>query len=282
MVTQSNNLSIALFIRWVARYPTFETTLLMKPHTSDSVPKFILQDLTMPLTNGDMILHEINLRIPSGQITCLIGPSGSGKSTLLRCLNRLLEPPPATIMLDDVDITTLDVLALRRRVGMLFQTPVMFPGTVADNVAYGPKLHQQNLTPQRLTELLEMVGLDQTMATKSADTLSGGQAQRVCLARALANEPEVLLLDEPTSALDPAATLHVEETIHQLQTNFGLTVVWVSHFIEQVERMADFVALLVDGKVLETGTPAHLLSGEHHHLTEDFSAGKLASQREER
>jgi ABC-type phosphate transport system ATPase subunit len=120
-----------------------------------------------------------------------------------------------------------------------------------------------------------MAGLEPDLAHKPANQLSGGQAQRVALARTLANEPEVLLLDEPTSALDPAATQRVEETILRLKSTLGLTVVWVSHSVEQVERTADEVVLLVTGRVVETGTPDHLLSGVHHHLTEDFAAGKL-------
>ena len=238
-------------------------------------PKIATKHLNLSLSNGPQILHDISLEIPSGQVISLIGPSGSGKSTLLRCLNRLWEPPANTVFLDGTDVTTLEVLSLRQRVGMLFQSSALFEGTVADNVAYGPNLRGEQLPAQRITELLQMASLEPALANKSADALSGGQAQRVALARTLANEPEVLLLDEPTSALDPAATRHVEETVLQLQKTLGLTVVWVSHAIEQVERTADIVVLLVDGRVVETGTPSHLLSGAHSHLTEDFAAGKL-------
>ncbi|RMF00672.1 MAG: phosphate ABC transporter ATP-binding protein [Chloroflexi bacterium] len=230
---------------------------------------------------GDsQILQNVSLDVPAGKITSLIGPSGSGKSTLLRCLNRLWEPPPGTIFLDGQDITTLDVLALRRRVGMLFQSAALFEGTVAQNVAFGPQLCGRTLSANRIGELLEMAGLEPGMAAKPAAELSGGQAQRVALARALANEPDVLLLDEPTSALDPAATRHVEETVLRLRDSLGLTVVWVSHAIEQVERTADRMALLVDGQIVERGSPAHLLSGAHPHLTEEFARGQLESARE--
>ena len=133
----------------------------------------------------------------------------------------------------------------------------------------------QQLSPARVAELLDMAGLQADLAQKPADELSGGQAQRVALARALANEPEVLLLDEPTSALDPTATRHVEETILLLRDTLGLTVVWVSHAIEQVERTADKLVLLVNGQIAEAGDPKHLLSGVHHHLTQDFATGKL-------
>ncbi len=237
--------------------------------------KITIKNLHLSLRNGAPILDNVSLEIPAGKIMSLIGPSGSGKSTLLRCLNRLWEPPPATVFLDGIDITTMDVLSLRRRVGMLFQSAALFEGTVASNVAYGPGLCGQTLAPERVAELLEMAGLAADLAQKSTDELSGGQAQRVALARTLANEPEVLLLDEPTSALDPAATQHVEESILHLRDTLALTVVWVSHAIEQVERTADTVALLVQGRVAETGDPQHLLTSGHH-LTEDFAAGKLS------
>jgi ABC-type phosphate transport system ATPase subunit len=238
-------------------------------------PKIAIKNLSLSLPNQKIILHDLSFEVPAGKITSLIGPSGSGKSSLLRCLNRLWEPPPHSLFLDGIDITTLDVLHLRRRVGMIFQTAALFEGTVSSNIAYGPGLREQALSTGQLSTLMEMAGLESDLAQQPADTLSGGQAQRVALARALANEPEVLLLDEPTSALDPAATARVEETILRLKDNLGLTVVWVSHAIEQVERTADQVILLLDGTVVETGTPDHLLSGTHHHLTEDFAAGKL-------
>lgn len=240
--------------------------------------KISVKNLTLALGNHNAILRDVSFDAPAGQITSLIGPSGSGKSTLLRCLNRLWEPPAGTVRLDGEDITDLDVLALRRRVGMLFQSAALFEGSVADNVAYGPGLAGQSLPPERVAELLAMAGLEADLAPRPAAELSGGQAQRVALARTLANRPEVLLLDEPTSALDPAATRHVEDTVLRLRDSLGLTVVWVSHAIEQVERTADRVVLLVAGSVVETGTPQHLLSGEHHHLTEDFAEGKLTVQ----
>ena len=238
-------------------------------------PKFAIKNLTLALGNNSPILQDVNLEIPCGQVTSLIGPSGSGKSTLLRCLNRLWEPPTGTVFLDGSDITSQDVLALRRRVGMLFQSAALFEGTVASNVAYGPGLRSESLPAERIAALLELAGLEPALADKPADELSGGQAQRVALARTLANEPEVLLLDEPTSALDPAATRHVEESILRLRERFDLTVVWVSHSVEQVERTAELVVLLVKGTVAESGRPAHLLGGEHHHLVEEFAEGRL-------
>ncbi len=238
------------------------------------LPKFKLHNLTLSLQDKAPILRDISLEFPAGKVTCLIGPSGSGKSTLLRCLNRLWEPPAGTVFLDGADITSLDVLALRRQVGMLFQSPALFDGTVADNVAFGPTLRGESLSDDRIGDLLEMAGLSRAMAAKSSDELSGGEAQRAALARALANEPEALLLDEPTSALDPAATRQVEESILRLRDALGLTVVWVSHSVEQVTRVADTMALLADGRLKEVGDPAHLLSSEHH-LSKDFAAGRM-------
>ncbi len=242
--------------------------------------KMRVDNLNLTLSNSSRVLTDVSLEIEAGQITSLIGPSGSGKSTLLRCLNRLWEPPSGSVFLDGTDITTLNVLELRRRVGMLFQSAVMFEGTIAQNIAYGPGLQDKTVPPERISELLTMVGLEADLAQKPATELSGGQAQRVALARALANEPEVLLLDEPTSALDPAATRRVEETIIHLKDTLGLTVVWVSHAIEQVQRTADTLVLLVDGKIIERGTPEHLLSGDHPHFTEDFARGELESGQE--
>ena len=237
--------------------------------------KIAVQNLSLTLPGGETLLHGISLKIPAGQITALIGPSGSGKSTLLRCLNRLWEPPAGSIFLDGHDITSLNVIDLRRRVGLLFQDAALFGGTVSDNIGYGPRLQGKSLTPQQVAELLKMANLEVDLASKSVEGLSGGQAQRVSLARTLANRPEVLLLDEPTSALDPAATQKIEKTILRLKEKLGLTVVWVSHAFEQVGRTADYMALMVEGKVVESGPADHILSGIHHHLIDDFAAGRM-------
>lgn len=240
----------------------------------DSFAKISVQRLTLRLDNYATVLREVSLEIEGGAITSVVGPSGSGKSSLLRCLNRLWEPPAGTVFFDGQDVTTMDVLALRRRVGMLFQSANLFDGTVANNVGYGPSLEGRSLTAGRIDALLKMAGLESRFAAKAAASLSGGEAQRVALARALANEPEVLLMDEPTSALDPAATLHVEQTIRDLQKMMDLTVVLVTHDIEQVRRMADSAALLIEGRIVERGTPDHLMSSGQH-LMQRFAAGDL-------
>jgi ABC-type phosphate transport system ATPase subunit len=213
--------------------------------------------------SGTRVLQDVSLAIEPREIFMLIGPSGSGKSSLLRCLNRLEEPAPGTVFLHGEDITTLDVMTLRRRVGMVFQQPVMFPGTVADNVRYGPALCDETLSRERVLELLGMTSLEPGLADKPARELSGGQAQRVAIARALANKPDVLLLDEPTSALDPIATGAVEQTLTCLCDRLGLTLVWVSHIVEQARRVGDRVLLLNGGRIVRVDAVDTMLDPDH-------------------
>lgn len=209
-----------------------------------------------------MALRDVSFSVEKGEVFVLIGPSGGGKSSLLRCLNRLEEPPPGSVFLNGTDITTLPVTQLRCRVGMVFQQVAMFPGTVGENVAYGPALRGETLPLERIRELLDMVTLSPDLAEKSAKELSGGQAQRVAIARALANEPAVLLLDEPTSALDPIATHAIEETLLGLRKRIGLTLVWVSHLVEQARRVADRVLLLDGGRVVRVDRADVMLDPE--------------------
>jgi len=239
-------------------------------------PKFEIRNLSLTRT-GQRVLSEVSLHVVAGEIACLLGPSGSGKSSLLRCLNRLTEPPPGSIFLDGEDITTLEVTALRRSVGMVFQRAALFPGTVAENLAYGPRLQKNLLSKTELAELLSLADLDPEIANRPADSLSGGQAQRVALARTLANHPGVLLLDEPTSALDPGAVRHIEEAVLRLRQTLDLTVLWVTHNMEEARRVADRVYLLMEGRVVDEGKPEHLLRPGSQHLTAAFAAGELTS-----
>lgn len=212
---------------------------------------------------GSPVLRDVSLAIEKGEVFMLIGPSGSGKSSLLRCLNRLEEPPPGSVFFNGTDITTRPVTEIRCRVGMVFQQAAMFPGTVGDNVAYGPAMRGETLPPERVRELLDMVALDDPgIAEKSAAELSGGQAQRVTIARALANDPAVLLLDEPTSALDPIATRAIEETLLGLRDRIGLTLVWVSHLVDQARRVGDRVLLLNEGRVVRIASAGEMLDPE--------------------
>ena len=237
-------------------------------------PRFQVQNLSLD-RNDRPVLRDVNMTVAAGEIVCLLGPSGSGKSSLLRCLNRLTEPPPQTIFLDGQDVTALDVLALRRRLGMVFQKPALFPGTVADNVAYGPQLDGRILTPDDITDLLALADMPPEFAQRSISELSGGEAQRVSIARTLANHPDSLLLDEPTSALDPAARRHVRETIGKLRRELGMTVIWVTHYMEEVQEVADRVYLLLDGRIADEGDPEYLLGPESQHKTAEFAAGYL-------
>ncbi|MEA3335679.1 MAG: phosphate ABC transporter ATP-binding protein [Chloroflexota bacterium] len=242
--------------------------------TDPTTPRFQVQNLSLE-RNGRPVLRDVNMVVAAGEIVCLLGPSGSGKSSLLRCLNRLTEAPPHTIFLDGQDIATMNVLALRRRMGMVFQKPALFPGTVADNIAYGPGLDGRSLTPDDIAELLALADMPSDYARRPISELSGGEAQRVSIARTLANQPDSLLLDEPTSALDPAARRHVRETIEKLRQELGLTVIWVTHYMEEVLDVADRVYLLLDGRIADEGDPGHLLSPDSHHKTAEFAAGFL-------
>jgi ABC-type methionine transport system ATPase subunit len=191
------------------------------------------------------ILKDVDIEIRDGAITAVVGPSGAGKSTLLRTINRLIEPTSGEIYLDGEPTSGLDPLELRRRVGMVFQIPALFSGSVEEAVLYGARLSGKDSDSRRL---LEMVGLSASLADREPQDLSVGQQQRVAIARALALEPEALLLDEPTSALDEAARRRIEELVTDLNTRLGLTMVFVSHDLSQVERVADRVVVLADGK----------------------------------
>lgn len=237
-------------------------------------PRFQVKNLSL-MRSGRSVLREVNMSVAVGEIVCLLGPSGSGKSSLLRCLNRLTEPPPETIFLDGQDITTLDVLALRRRLGMVFQKPALFPGSVADNIAYGPQLDGRILADADIAELLALADLPSDYAPRPISELSGGEAQRVSIARTLANHPDSLLLDEPTSALDPAARRHVRETVVKLRQELDLTVIWITHHMEEVLEVADRVYLLQDGRVADEGDPRKLLGPDSQHKTAEFAAGHL-------
>jgi ABC-type methionine transport system ATPase subunit len=193
---------------------------------------------------GTEILKDVHFTVRDGGITAVVGPSGAGKSTLLRAINRLIEPSSGEIYLDGEPTSGLDPLELRRRVGMVFQIPALFGASVEEAVLYGARLSGKDTDPRRL---LEMVGLGSSLAERDPRALSVGQQQRVAIARALALEPEALLLDEPTSALDEAARRRIEELVTDLNTRLGLTMVFVSHDLSQVERVADRVVVLAEG-----------------------------------
>ncbi len=233
-----------------------------------------IEQLTLD-RNHQRVLEAVTLQVAAGEIVCLLGASGSGKSSLLRCINRLTEPPLGTVFLDGTDVCAMNVLALRQRVGMVFQQVTLFPGTVGTNVGYGPALHKRTLAPADMTRFLDLADLPADIVTQNSQMLSGGQAQRVALARTLATEPAILLLDEPTSALDPLATRHIEATMLKLRQTLGLTMLWVTHSAEQARQVADRVYLLDQGRIVDTGTPEHLFRAGSQHRTALFAAGKM-------
>ena len=194
---------------------------------------------------GTEILAGVEAMVPNGGVTAVVGPSGAGKSTLLRAINRLIEPSSGDVYLDGEPTISLDPLALRRRVGMVFQIPALFGTSVEEAVLYGARLAGRSADAVRL---LEAVGLDHSVRWRVPETLSVGQQQRASVARALALKPEALLLDEPTSALDEAARRKIEELVRDLNARLGLTMVYVSHDLAQVERVADRVVLLAGGR----------------------------------
>jgi ABC-type methionine transport system ATPase subunit len=191
------------------------------------------------------ILRGVTFAVQAGEVFSVVGPSGAGKSTLLRTINRLVESTAGNIFLDGAPIEEINPLELRRRIGMVFQLPALFGDTVEDSVLYGVRLAGKCADVERL---LGLAGLAPSLASRNPQSLSVGQQQRVSIARALALEPEVLLMDEPTSALDQVARQWIEDLIGQLNKELGLTIVVVSHALDQVERIADRVVLLIDGR----------------------------------
>jgi putative ABC transport system ATP-binding protein len=218
------------------------------------------------------ILKGVTTTVDEGEVLSIVGPSGAGKSTLLRTINRLVEPTAGEIFLDGTPTRELNPLELRRRVGMVFQLPALFGASVADAVLYGLRLVGRCADVGRL---LESVGLEPSLGSRDPQSLSVGQQQRVSIARALALEPEVLLMDEPTSALDRAAQQRVEALIGDLRTRLNLTIVIVSHALEQVERVADRVLLLVSGSSEGEWSREEFFSGGAGEQARQFIAGEL-------
>jgi phosphate transport system ATP-binding protein len=246
--------------------------------------KFILQDVN--LYYGDFqALKNISLAIPEKQITAFIGPSGCGKSTLMKSLNRmndLVEGCKITgqFLLDGEDIYgSMDVNQLRKRVGMVFQKPNPFPMSIYDNIAYGPRTHGVRGKAQ-LDEIVERSLRDAAIwdevkdrLNKSALGLSGGQQQRLCIARALAVEPEVLLMDESTSALDPISTSKIEDLAVELKEKY--TIVMVTHNMQQATRVSDKTAFFLMGEVIEFDDTEKLFSMPRDQRTEDYITGRF-------
>ena len=228
--------------------------------------KFEIVDVVAGYDDTD-VLNGVSLKIPAG-VFVIVGPSGSGKSTLLRLLNRLSSPRSGKIFYENVPIEDYEVNELRRKVGMVFQKPILFDGTVADNIRYA----RSSITDEKVRELLELVGLPSDYFGRRWDELSIGESQRVCLARTLATEPDVLLLDEPTSALDPTAT----GTIEELMLSFvpKISLVWVTHLMEKAERIGGQSAMIYRGKIHWAGSTKELKFVDDK-IVRKFVSGKL-------
>jgi phosphate transport system ATP-binding protein len=231
-------------------------------------------------------LQDINLTVYEKQVTALIGPSGCGKSTFLRCLNRMNDLIPGTrvegeLTLDGENVYApgLDVVELRRRVGMVFQKPNPFPKTIFENVAYGLRVggvRDNTYISQQVEKSLKGAALFDEVKDRIHDSalgLSGGQQQRLCIARALAIEPEVLLMDEPASALDPIATQKIEELIHELKRNF--TIIIVTHSMQQAARVSDRTAFFYMGKLVEVDATETIFTRPAQKQTEDYITGRF-------
>ncbi len=231
-------------------------------------------------------LHDINIEIKRNCVTALIGPSGCGKSTFLRCLNRMNDlidscriEGSITIHGDDIYAPKSNVVELRTKVGMVFQKPNPFPMSIYDNIAYGPRcqgIKNKKVLDDIVENSLKQAALYDEVADRlndSAMSLSGGQQQRLCIARAIAMEPEVILMDEPTSALDPIATAKIEELIEKLKSEYSIVI--VTHSMQQASRVSDYTAFFLMGDLIEFDTTRSIFNKPAHKKTEDYITGRF-------
>jgi phosphate transport system ATP-binding protein len=248
--------------------------------------KIVIEHLNLKYPGGTESLKDINLNIPANAVTVLFGPAGGGKSSLLRCLNRLndlveVQTITGSILLDGENILDpkTDVIDLRRRVGMVFARPVVLPMSIRQNLTYGLELANEKRR-SRLEEAVErslkLAALWDEVRERLDDpaiALSGGQQQRLCLARVLANQPEVILLDEPTSGLDPISTGKVETALQELKKDY--TIILVPHSVQQAARTSDFAAFFLQGELVEYAMGKELFTHPQKKQTEDYVEGRF-------
>ncbi|MQA31345.1 MAG: phosphate ABC transporter ATP-binding protein [Luteitalea sp.] len=258
----------------------------LAPAAAGAVPKIDVTGMNF-FYGTNQVLHEISLKILPHQVTALIGPSGCGKSTFLRSLNRMNDIIPGArvegaVRIDGENIyaPSVDVVNLRRRVGMVFQKSNPFPKSIFENVAYGLRINRMATSREglrgRVEASLKSAALWDEVRDRlhtSALALSGGQQQRLCIARALAIEPEILLMDEPASALDPIATQRIEELIYQLKSRY--TIVIVTHNMQQAARVSDYTAFFWLGKLVECDRTNKIFTAPSEKLTEDYVTGRF-------
>lgn len=246
--------------------------------------KFSIRNLD--LYYGDfMALKNVNLEIKPNEITALIGPSGCGKSTFLKTLNRMNDLVDncrikGQVLMDDENIyKECDVIQLRKRVGMVFQKPNLFPMSIYDNIVYGPRTHgikKKSVLDDIVVESLTKAAIWEEVKDrlkKNALAFSGGQQQRICIARALAVNPEVILMDEPTSALDPISTAKIEDLAMELKKQY--TIVMVTHNMQQAARISDKTAFFLQGELVESGETLHIFNNPIDKRTEDYITGRF-------
>jgi phosphate transport system ATP-binding protein len=268
---------------------TLEETATATETLEDSATKLEVNNLNFYYGNFQALRH-VNMTIPSRRITAIIGPSGTGKSTYLRLLNRMSDLTPGARVEGDIKLdgqsifTSIDVVSLRHRIGMVFQKPNPFPHSIFDNIAYGPKMHGV----KKKSELAEIVERSARAAYIweeikdklhiSAVALSGGQQQRLCIARAIAVQPEVILMDEPCSALDPISTIKIEELMIELRRRY--TIVIVTHNMQQAARASDYTSVFMmapdrAGEVVEFGPTKQVFTNPNHERTEQYITGRF-------
>jgi len=254
-------------------------------HSKKLKPKVVAENLDF-WYGPTQALFDITMDVPARQVTALIGPSGCGKSTFLRTLNRMNDLIDETrlegnILIDGQDINTsgVDVVALRKRVGMVFQKSNPFPKAIFDNVAYGPRIHGTK-NRQQLADIVERSLVRAALWDEVKDRLqtnamelSGGQQQRLCIARALAVDPEIVLMDEPASALDPRSTARIEDLIGELRREY--TIIIVTHNMQQASRVSDFTAFFYEGRLVEFGPTKQIFTVPRQKQTEDYITGRF-------
>jgi putative ABC transport system ATP-binding protein len=224
-------------------------------------------------------VDDVSFSVKESEVFTIIGPSGAGKTTLLRLINRLEEPTSGIILFNDHAVDDFDVIELRRRVALVSQVPTLFEGNVEANVSYPLTLRKRKAdgTRGQMIKYLGLLGLNETFLARHSDQLSEGEKQRICIARALMNEPEVLLLDEPTSALDPTAAQRLLRTVREIRDALGITILMVTHRMEHAREIGDRTLVLVQGKVVEENATEELFLRARHPLTQAFLRGELDS-----
>ena len=266
---------------------------LLNTDTYSTIGNNLVEDAKMSVRNVDVFygdkqaIFDVNMDIKKNEVIAMIGPSGCGKSTFLRTLNRMNDTIDSCVVRGEVTMDgenlydpKLDVVELRARVGMVFQKPNPFPKSVYENIAYGPKLHGMYKNKNDLDELvvssLQKAGLFNEVKDRLFEPgtgLSGGQQQRLCIARALAVNPEIILMDEPCSALDPIATAKIEELIEDLKQKY--TIVIVTHSMQQAARVSNRTAYMHMGELVETGLTKNIFSNPEHAKTQDYITGRI-------